>query len=187
MLRYDWPGEYEPETGDPYGTDFPPVTVGDWTQAQRELLDALGVGRLHAVVGGSVGGMNVLDWLRRYPDDVDRAAAVAAAARLDAQCLALDTVARRAITADPNWNEGHYYDGPKPEGLARARQIGHIMYLSKASMARKFGRRSAGRETVRESPPDPAAAFSRTARSSRTSTTRPTSSPTASTRTATST
>ncbi|TYT60786.1 homoserine O-acetyltransferase MetX [Natrialba swarupiae] len=154
------PASTNPETGDPYGTDFPPVTVGDWTQAQRELLDALGVGRLHAVVGGSVGGMNVLDWLRRYPDDVDRAAAVAAAARLDAQCLALDTVARRAITADPNWNEGHYYDGPKPEeGLARARQIGHIMYLSKASMARKFGRRSAGRETVRESPPDPAAAF----------------------------
>ncbi|MWV38578.1 homoserine O-acetyltransferase [Natrialba sp. INN-245] len=154
------PASTNPETGEPYGTEFPPVTVGDWTRAQRELLDALGVGRLHAVVGGSVGGMNVLDWLRRYPDDVDRAAAVAAAARLDAQCLALDTVARRAITADPNWNEGHYYDGPKPEeGLARARQIGHIMYLSKASMARKFGRRSAGRETVRERPPDPAAAF----------------------------
>ncbi|WIV67831.1 homoserine O-acetyltransferase MetX [Natrialbaceae archaeon AArc-T1-2] len=154
------PASTNPETGEPYGTDFPPVTVGDWTRAQRAVLDELGVGRLHAVVGGSVGGMNVLDWLRRYPDDVERAASVAAAPRLDAQCLALDTVARRAITGDPNWNGGHYYGGPHPdEGLARARQIGHIMYLSKASMGRKFGRRSAGRETVREEPPDPAAAF----------------------------
>ena len=154
------PSSPNPETGEPYGTDFPPVTVGDWTRAQRQLLDELGVGRLHAVVGGSVGGMNVLDWLRRYPDDIERAAAIASAARLDAQCLALDTVARRAITSDPNWNGGHYYDGPEPtDGLARARQIGHIMYLSKASMGRKFGRRSAGREAVREAPPDPAAAF----------------------------
>ncbi|EMA45143.1 homoserine O-acetyltransferase MetX [Halobiforma nitratireducens] len=154
------PASTNPETGEPYGTDFPPVTVGDWTRAQRHLLDELGVGRLHAVVGGSVGGMNVLDWLRRYPDDTERAAVVAAAARLDPQCLALDAVARRAITGDSNWNGGHYYDGPAPDdGLARARQIGHIMYLSKASMSRKFGRRSAGRETVREEPPDPAAAF----------------------------
>ncbi|QCW01804.1 homoserine O-acetyltransferase [Natrinema pallidum] len=154
------PASENPETGEPYGTDYPPVTVGDWTRAQRRLLDALGVGRLHAVIGGSVGGMNVLDWLRRFPDDVERAGAVATAARLDAQCLALDTIARRAITGDPNWNGGHYYGGPGPEeGLARARQIGHIMYLSKASMGRKFGRRSAGREAVREEPPDPAAAF----------------------------
>ncbi|WP_049899165.1 homoserine O-acetyltransferase [Natrinema sp. J7-1] len=154
------PASENPETGEPYGTDSPPVTVGDWTRAQRLLLDELGIGRLHAVVGGSVGGMNVLDWLRRFPDDVERAGVVASAARLDAQCLALDTVARRAITGDPNWNGGYYYDGPGPEeGLARARQIGHIMYLSKASMGRKFGRRSAGREAVREEPPDPAAAF----------------------------
>ncbi|PCR91880.1 homoserine O-acetyltransferase MetX [Natrinema ejinorense] len=154
------PASENPETGEPYGADFPPVTVGDWSRAQRSLLDELGVGRLHAVVGGSVGGMNVLDWLRRFPDDVERAGAVATASRLDAQCLALDTVAKRAITGDPNWNGGHYYGGPEPEeGLARARQIGHIMYLSKDSMGRKFGRRSAGREAVREEPPDPAAAF----------------------------
>nr|WP_254766186.1 homoserine O-acetyltransferase [Salinilacihabitans rarus] len=169
------PASENPETGEPYGTDFPPVTVGDWTRAQRRLLDELGVGRLRAVVGGSVGGMNVLDWLRRYPDDLERAAAIAAAPRLDAQCLALDAVARRAITSDPNWNGGHYYGvseseasggssesggGPEPdEGLARARQIGHVMYLSKASMGRKFGRRAAGREAVRDEPPDPAAAF----------------------------
>ena len=154
------PASTNPETDRPYGTDFPPVTVGDWTRAQRRLLDELGVGRLHAVTGGSVGGMNVLDWLRRYPDDVVRAAPVAAAPRLDPQCLALDTIARRAITSDPNWNGGHYYDGEPPlEGLARARQIGHVMYLSKASMAQKFGRRAAGRDAARETPPDPAVTF----------------------------
>ncbi len=172
------PSSTNPETGEPYGTDFPPVTVGDWTRAQRRLLDDLGVGRLRAVIGGSVGGMNVLDWLRRYPDDVECAGAVATAPRLDPQCLALDTVARRAITSDPDWNGGHYYDtrrggdagderpatgddeqpGPTA-GLARARQIGHIMYLSKASMDRKFGRRAAGREATRDGPPDPAAGF----------------------------
>ncbi|MFP9190692.1 homoserine O-acetyltransferase family protein [Natronosalvus vescus] len=182
------PSSSNPETGEPYGTDFPPVTVGDWTRAQRRLLDELGVGRLRAVVGGSVGGMNVLDWLRRYPDDVEVAAAVATAPRLDPQCLALDAVARRAITSDPDWNGGHYYDsgancdgddgddgddnnddygdtdepghavGPT-DGLARARQLGHIMYLSKSSMDRKFGRRAAGREATRDGPPDPAGGF----------------------------
>jgi homoserine O-acetyltransferase len=140
------PASTDPETGEPYGLDFPPVTVGDWTRAQRALLDELGVGRLRAIVGGSVGGMNVLEWAKQYPDDVDLLAPVAAAARLDAQALGLDAIARRAITSDPNWNGGDYYGGPAPErGLALARQIGHVMYLSKDSMARKFGRRSAGR------------------------------------------
>ncbi|MCL7419128.1 MAG: alpha/beta fold hydrolase, partial [Halalkalicoccus sp.] len=125
------------------------------------LLDHLGVGRLHTVVGGSVGGMNALDWAVRYPDDVHRVAAVAAAARLDAQCLGLDAIARRAITTDPNWRDGDYYGGPEPEnGLALARQLGHMMYLSKDSMERKFGRRSAGRDAHREAfPADPAADF----------------------------
>jgi len=148
--------------GEPYGTDFPPVTVGDWTRAQRQVLDALGVGRLHAVVGGSVGGMNAIDWARRYPDDVRRVVAIAAAARLDAQSLALDAIARRSITTDPHWNGGDYYgDGPDPEdGLALARQIGHVMYLSKESMERRFGRRSAGRDDARDAfPSDPAAGF----------------------------
>ncbi|SFG99586.1 homoserine O-acetyltransferase [Halopelagius inordinatus] len=164
--------------GDPYGTDFPPVTVGDWTRSQRLLLDELGVGRLHAVVGGSVGGMNALDWAKRYPDDVRRVASVAAAPRLDPQCLALDAIARRAITTDPGWNGGDYYDideqrgegdesrnpsdgaqGPK-NGLALARQLGHVMYLSKSSMEQKFGRRAAGRDATRDTfPADPAASF----------------------------
>ncbi|WP_418281419.1 homoserine O-acetyltransferase MetX [Halorubrum sp. DTA98] len=136
---------------DRWGTAFPPVQVEDWTRAQRRLLDHLGVGRLRAVVGGSVGGMNALEWAKRYPDDVDRLLVIAAAARLGAQCLSLDAIARRAIRADPNWDGGNYYaDGhPKPDqGLAIARQIGHVMYLSKASMERKFGRRSAGRDSL---------------------------------------
>ncbi|MFB6069376.1 MAG: homoserine O-acetyltransferase, partial [Halobacterium sp.] len=149
-----------PDRDEPWGTDFPPVTVGDWTRAQRRLLDALGVGRLHAVVGGSVGGMNVLDWAVRYPDDVRRIAPVAAAARLDPQCLALDAIARRAITTDCDWQGGDYYgdDHPK-DGLALARQIGHVMYLSKESMDDRFGRRAAGRDAVRSFPADRAASF----------------------------
>jgi len=148
--------------GEPWGTDFPPVTVADWTEAQRRLLDHLGVGRLHAVVGGSVGGQNALDWAKRRPDDVRRVAAVATAARLDAQCLGLNAVARRAIRGDPNWQRGDYYGtGEEPtQGLALARQIGHLMYLSKDSMGDKFGRRAAGRDAGSDAfPADPAGAF----------------------------
>ncbi|MFC7044115.1 homoserine O-acetyltransferase [Halobacteriaceae archaeon GCM10025711] len=153
------PSSTNPETGDPYATDFPPVTIGDWTRAQRALLDDIGVGRLHAVVGGSVGGMNVLEW-KRYPDDVEKLVPIATAPRLDPQCLALDGVARRAIKTDPNWNGGDYYDGDHPDqGLGLARQLGHVMYLSKESMDQKFGRRSAGREVESPFPDDPAAGF----------------------------
>ncbi|CAI48232.1 homoserine O-acetyltransferase [Natronomonas pharaonis DSM 2160] len=155
------PPSTNPETGEPWGTTFPAVTVGDWTRAQRRLLDHLGVPHLHAVVGGSVGGMNVLDWAKRHPDHVNRVAVVAAAARLDPQCLALDAIARRAITTDPNWNGGDYYgEDPPVEGLALARQIGHVMYLSKSSMQDKFGRRSSGIDAGRDSfEMDPAAGF----------------------------
>ena len=155
------PASENPETGEPYGTGFPPVTVTDWTRAQRRVLNELGVGRLHAVVGGSVGGMNVLEWAKQYPDDVHRLVPVAAAARLDPQCLALDAIARRAITTDPNWNSGDYYGREHPnDGLALARQLGHVMYLSKASMEKKFGRRAARRDAARDVfPSDPAAGF----------------------------
>jgi len=154
------PKSTNPETGEPYGTDFPAVTVTDWTEAQRLLLDELGVPHLHAVVGGSVGGMNVLEWAKRHPDHVERIVQIAAAARLDPQCLALDAIARRAITTDDDWQGGDYYgdDHPK-DGLAIARQIGHVMYLSKSSMEQKFGRRAAGRDAVRTFPTDPAAGF----------------------------
>ena len=156
------PKSENPETGEPYGTDFPPVTVTDWTEAQRALLDELGIPHLHAVVGGSVGGMNVIEWAKRHPDHVDRIVPIAAAARLDTQCLSLDAIARRAITTDPNWNQGHYYgedNEPPSDGLALARQLGHVMYLSKASMERRFGRRAAGRDAVRTFPTDAAGAF----------------------------
>ena len=171
------PPSENPETGEPWGTDFPAVTVADWTRAQRRLLDHLGIPHLRAVIGGSVGGMNVLEWVKRHPDHVDRAIPVAAAARLDPQCLALDAIAQRAITTDPNWNDGDYYgvseseanggssdesdgDEPPTEGLAIARQIGHVMYLSKSSMADKFGRRSAGIDAGRDTfEMDPAAGF----------------------------
>jgi homoserine O-acetyltransferase len=155
------PESTNPETGEPYGTDFPAVTVTDWTEAQRRLLDELGIPHLHAVVGGSVGGMNVIEWAKQHPDHVERIAPIAAAARLDVQCLAMDAIARRAITTDDDWQRGDYYgDGPKPtDGLALARQIGHVMYLSKASMAQKFGRRAAGRDAARSFPTDPAAGF----------------------------
>ncbi|WP_135821920.1 homoserine O-acetyltransferase MetX [Halostella litorea] len=155
------PASENPETGEPYGTEFPPVTVTDWTRAQRRALNELGVGRLHAVIGGSVGGMNVLEWGKQYPDDVRRLVPVATAARLDPQCLAIDGIARRAITTDPNWNGGDYYGQDHPnDGLALARQLGHVMYLSKASMEKKFGRRAAGRDAARDAfPSDPAADF----------------------------
>jgi homoserine O-acetyltransferase len=155
------PASTNPETGEQWGTDFPAVTVGDWTRAQRRLLDELGVPYLHAVVGGSVGGMNVLEWAKRHPDHVDRLMVVAAAARLDPQCLALDAIARRAITTDPDWQGGDYYGDDHPtQGLALARQIGHVMYLSKSSMEDKFGRRSAGMDAGRDTfDTDPAAGF----------------------------
>jgi len=154
------PASTNPETGEPYGTDFPAVTVTDWTEAQRLLLDELGIPHLHAVVGGSVGGMNVLEWAKRHPDHVERIAPIAAAARLDPQCLALDAIARRAITTDEDWQGGEYYDDEHPkDGLAIARQLGHVMYLSKSSMEKKFGRRAAGRDAVRTFPTDPAAGF----------------------------
>ncbi len=156
------PSSTNPETGEPYATDFPAVTVADWTEAQRRLLDELGIPHLHAVVGGSVGGMNVLEWAKQHPDHVRRIVPIGAAARLDPQCLALDGIARRAITTDPNWNGGDYYgdDQPNPDhGLGMARQLGHVMYLSKASMERKFGRRSAGRDASRWFPADRAAGF----------------------------
>jgi homoserine O-acetyltransferase len=132
--------------GEPYGPDFPAVTITDWVRAQARLLDELGIDTLYAVVGGSVGGMNTLEWAKTYPDRVERIAAIATAPRVDTQNLALDSVARRAITQDPDYEGGNYYGGPGPEeGLGLARRIGHVQYLSKDSMDNRFGRRAADR------------------------------------------
>ncbi len=131
-----------PTTHKPYGLDFPFVTIGDMVCAQKALLDHLGVKKLLAVIGGSIGGMQVLEWAVRYPDMVLSAIALATTTRHSALAIAFNEVARQAIMADPNWNQGNYYDGAKPDmGLAVARMIGHITYLSDEALRQKFGRR----------------------------------------------
>ena len=136
------PASIDPATGKPYGLNFPVVTIADMVDAQKQLMDHLGVHRLHAVIGGSVGGMQALEWSVRYPDRVASAVLLATTTRHSALAIAFNEVARQAIMADPNWNGGDYHDGKKPDlGLAVARMIGHITYLSDESMRLKFGRR----------------------------------------------
>ncbi len=136
------PSSPNPASGRPYGPDFPLVTVADMVEVQRRLLEALGIETLHAAVGGSMGGMQALQWAVSYPGRVRNVAAVATTHRHSAQQIAFNEVGRRAITADPLWRGGHYYGGPFPaHGLAVARMIGHITYLSEGGMMAKFGRR----------------------------------------------
>ncbi|RUA02014.1 MAG: homoserine O-acetyltransferase [Deltaproteobacteria bacterium] len=131
-----------PNTAEPYALDFPVVTIGDMVNVQKALVHFLGIDVLHAVVGGSIGGMQVLEWCVRFPEMVKSAIPLATTIRHSALAIAFNEVARQAIMADPNWNNGKYYDGPKPDlGLAVARMIGHITYLSDDSMRHKFGRR----------------------------------------------
>jgi homoserine O-acetyltransferase/O-succinyltransferase len=137
------PGSIDPATGKPYGLSFPVVTIADMVEAQRHLIDHLGIERLLTVVGGSMGGMQALQWAVAYPDRLCSAIPLATTARLSPQSIALDEVGRQAIYSDVNWNEGDYYgreSGPNA-GLALARMIGHITYLSDKSMQEKFGRR----------------------------------------------
>jgi homoserine O-acetyltransferase len=136
------PCTINPKTVLPYGLDFPVVTIGDMVEAQKALIDHLGIKKLLAVVGGSIGGMQVLEWCIRYPEMVTSAIPLASTTKHSALAIAFNEVARQAIMADPNWNNGEYYFGPKPDmGLAVARMIGHITYLSDESMRLKFGRR----------------------------------------------
>ena len=128
--------------GRPWGADFPVVTVEDWVDAQARLLDVLGIQRLAAVLGGSLGGMQALSWTLRHPSRLGECIAVATAPNLSAQNIAFNEVARRAITTDPDFHGGHFYaHGVLPKrGLRVARMIGHITYLSDDSMEEKFGR-----------------------------------------------
>lgn len=136
------PSSINPETQLPYGLDFPVVTIGDMVACQKALLDYLGIERLLSVIGGSVGGMQVLEWCVRYPESVVSAIPLATTSRHSALAIAFNEVARQAIIADPRWNQGNYYGGERPDtGLAVARMIGHITYLSDESMRLKFGRR----------------------------------------------
>jgi homoserine O-acetyltransferase len=134
------PGSRNPATGKPYGPDFPTITIGDMVEVERRLLDHLGIGQLVAVVGGSVGGHQVLAWATRHPARLRGAAVLASSPRLTSQALAFDVVGRNAIRRDPHYHGGQYYDQPHgPEvGLALARMIGHITYLSPEAMSQKF-------------------------------------------------
>ena len=135
------PCSINPATGKPYGLDFPIITIGDMVKVQKLLLDKLGIKQVLAVIGGSMGGMQVLKWAIEYPDFVRAAIPIATTTHLSAQSIAFDAVGRNAILADPNFAEGQYHDSDAPaQGLAIARMIGHITYLSEESMREKFGR-----------------------------------------------
>ncbi|WP_396434056.1 homoserine O-acetyltransferase [Limnohabitans sp.] len=136
------PMHVNPDTGRVYGADFPVVTVEDWVNAQARLLDALGITQLAAVMGGSLGGMQALSWTLQYPERVKHAVVVASAPNLNAENIAFNEVARRAIVTDPDFHDGHFYaHGVLPKrGLRIARMIGHITYLSDDVMNEKFGR-----------------------------------------------
>lgn len=136
------PVSIDPETGRSFGSRFPDLTIGDMVEAQRILLEHLGIGRLYAVVGGSMGGMQALEWSLRHPELVERCVCVAAAASLSAQALAFDIIGRNAILNDENWGNGQYSSGGGPAaGLSLARKIAHVTYLSAEKMDSKFGRR----------------------------------------------
>ena len=144
------PASINPETGEPYGLDFPMVTVEDMVRVQHALVtEHLGLDQLLCVIGGSFGGMQVLQWAIDYPEMVHSALPIASSARLSAQAIAFDEVGRQAIYSDPNWNRGNYYDSEPPHrGLAIARMIGHITYLSDESMREKFGRSLQDKDSV---------------------------------------
>lgn len=136
------PGSIDPATGERYAMRFPVITVGDMVRLQKLLIDHLGIGRLLAVAGGSMGGMQALEWAVAYPDSVAAVIPIASTSRHSAQQIAFNEVGRQAVMADPDWNEGNYYDSKPPaRGLAVARMVGHITYMSDASMRQKFGRR----------------------------------------------
>jgi homoserine O-acetyltransferase len=142
------PSSLDPDTGRPWGLAFPIVTVGDWARVQVAVMDRLGIGRARAVIGGSMGGQIALELALAFPERVESLAVLSAGHRLTIQGLAFNAVGRNAIVSDPDFNGGDYYDGPRPlKGLAVARMMAQITYLSEESMAGKFGRRLRGKRT----------------------------------------
>jgi len=144
------PASLNPATGKPYGLDLPVVTIRDMVRAQAMLVDHFGIDRLFCVVGGSMGGMQVLEWAASYPERVFAALPIATGARHSAQNIAFNEVGRQAVMADPDWNGGLYYaHNRRPEkGLAVARMAAHITYLSESALTRKFGRNLQDREKI---------------------------------------
>ncbi len=145
------PSSENPETGRPYGSDFPVITVADMVRAERALLDELGIGRLKAVAGGSLGGMQALEWAAMFPSDVDHIIPIASTHALDPQGVAWNAIARNAIMADPAWQAGHYYatESRPDAGMGVARMVGHVTYLSAESMQGKFSRRLQDGDAIR--------------------------------------
>jgi len=136
------PGSINPETGCPWAMSFPQITIADMVRLQKMLIDHLGIDRLLTVSGGSMGGMQALEWAATHPDRVASAIPIATTARHSAQQIAFNEVGRQAIMADPDWNGGDYYGSRLPgRGLAVARMVGHITYMSDESMREKFGRK----------------------------------------------
>ena len=136
------PSSVDPVTGRPYGSAFPPVSIADMVRLQQMLTESMGIRRLLCVTGGSMGGMQALQWAVSYPDQVASVIPIASTHRHSAQQIAFNEVGRQAILADPDFNQGDYYGGTYPErGLAVARMVGHITYMSDDSMRHKFGRR----------------------------------------------
>jgi homoserine O-acetyltransferase len=143
------PASINPATGKPFAMSFPVVTVGDMVHLQKMLIGYLGIERLLAVAGGSMGGMQALQWAVSYPDSVRSAIVIASTARHSAQQIAFNEVGRQSIMADPDWNGGEFYEGrPPARGLAVARMVGHITYMSDESMRQKFGRKLRDKEKL---------------------------------------
>jgi homoserine O-acetyltransferase len=141
------PSSINPATGAPYALSFPVITISDMVRLQKMLVDRLGIARLLTVTGGSMGGMQALEWAVAYPEAVASAIPIATTARHSAQQIAFNEVGRQAIMADPDWNEGSYYGArPPARGLAVARMVGHITFMSDDSMREKFGRRLRGKD-----------------------------------------
>jgi homoserine O-acetyltransferase len=151
------PSSTNPATGKPYGSDFPVITVADMVRTERAFLDAIGIARLAAVAGGSLGGMQALEWAVLYPDQVDSIVVIASTPGIQPQGVAWNAIARNAIMADPDWQGGHYHGtGRLPNaGMGVARMVGHMTYLSAMSLGDKFGRRLQSAKDIRYTLTDP--------------------------------
>jgi homoserine O-acetyltransferase len=145
------PSSIDPETGRPYGSDFPVITVADMVRTERAFLDVLGIERLAAVAGGSLGGMQALEWAVLFPDQVDAIVPIASTHALQPQGVAWNAIARESILRDPAWQRGHYYSTGRTAdaGMGVARMVGHVTYLSGPALADKFGRRLQAGDGIR--------------------------------------